>query len=198
MTELFPDTLPDLDAQIAELRREIGQRERAYPRFIATGMLTKGRADRQMAALRGALDTLERIREGDAIPAARQVLGRCLRALCVVAALATSALAQERARVVDGDTIAVGGETIRIMGLDAPEMHARCPREWHLARLATARLTALVRDGVALERHGRDRYGRVLAVVRTADGQVVAEVMIAEGLARPYDGRSRRRSWCDA
>ncbi len=62
MVDLFPDTLVGLDAQIAEVRRELDQRERAYPRFIANGTLTQVRADRQMAALRAALHTLETLR----------------------------------------------------------------------------------------------------------------------------------------
>ena len=63
MVDLFPDTLTGLDAQIAEVRRELEQRERAYPRFIAAGTLTQVRADRQMAAMRAALATLEGLRK---------------------------------------------------------------------------------------------------------------------------------------
>jgi hypothetical protein len=64
MVDLFPDTLTGLDAQIAEVRRELDQRARAYPRFIAAGTLTQVRADRQMAAMRAVLHTLEKLREG--------------------------------------------------------------------------------------------------------------------------------------
>ncbi len=64
MVDLFPDTLTGLDAQIAEVRREIDQRARAYPRFIASGTLTQVRADRQMAAMRAVLHTLESLQEG--------------------------------------------------------------------------------------------------------------------------------------
>lgn len=61
MVDMFPETLTGLDAQIAEVRRELDQRARAYPRFVANGTLTQVRADRQVAALKAALDTLERL-----------------------------------------------------------------------------------------------------------------------------------------
>ena len=105
--------------------------------------------------------------------------------------------------VIDGDSIRVrigAGqvERVRLMGLDAPELgeHARCPAEAHLAERARMRLLALLASGpVELQlQHGRDRYGRLLALV-TAGGVDVAARMIGEGLARPYAGR-RRLPWC--
>jgi endonuclease YncB( thermonuclease family) len=82
------------------------------------------------------------------------------------------------------------------MGLDAPELHGRCPAEIAQARAARHRLAVLVKDGVTLHPHGRDRYRRLLAVVRDSRGRDVALVMIREGHARPYDGRGRRQGWC--
>lgn len=99
-------------------------------------------------------------------------------------------------RVIDGDTIAVRGTTIRIIGLDAPEMRGRCPAETRLARRAKERLAELLAGGASLTRRGRDRYGRGLAIVQDAQGRDVAQVMISEGLARPYNGRGRRAGWC--
>ena len=109
--------------------------------------------------------------------------------------LATPAAAQP-VRAVDGDTLAIGTERVRVIGLDAPELHGQCPIEIALAREARDRRAMLVRRGVRLSPRGRDRYGRLLAVVLDAQGRGVAAVMIAEGLARPYDGRSRRQGWC--
>jgi endonuclease YncB( thermonuclease family) len=119
---------------------------------------------------------------------------------------ATAAPAEREAvhvlAVIDGDSIRarLGAnriERIRLVGLDAPELgeHARCPAEAHLAERARARLVALLASGsVEMQQHGRDRYGRVLALV-TVDGADVAATMIGEGLARPYAG-GRRLSWC--
>lgn len=110
-------------------------------------------------------------------------------------ALSSPALALERANVVDGDTIRVNGERVRIMGLDAPEMEGRCPAEKEAARRARARMAELVAGGVTLRPHGRDRYRRLLAVVQDSRGRDVAALMIREGLARPYGGE-RRQGWC--
>ncbi|MDB5375633.1 MAG: hypothetical protein JWR00_79 [Rubritepida sp.] len=83
------------------------------------------------------------------------------------------------------DAIRCGEERVRIMGLDTPELSARCPREERLARAATARMSDLIADGVTLQPHGRDRYHRLLAVVRDRQGRDVAQVMIREGTRAP-------------
>jgi micrococcal nuclease len=116
-------------------------------------------------------------------------------ALLALLLLATPAAAQPQ--VVDGDTFRLDGEAFRIVGLDAPEMHARCAAEYLGAVRARARMAELLAAGVVITRRGADRYGRTLAIVRDLDGRDVAQVMIAEGLARPYDGRTRRQPWCD-
>ena len=63
MPDLFGDALPTLVDQIAEVRREIGQRKRAYPRWIAGGTLKQHTADQRMSAMRAALHTLETLLE---------------------------------------------------------------------------------------------------------------------------------------
>lgn len=99
--------------------------------------------------------------------------------------------------VVDGDTFWFGGEKIRIMDIDTPETHpARCADEQRLGDAATARLQDWLNAGAfSVEDHGRsaDRYGRQLRVITRA-GTSVGNVLISEGLARPWDGM--RRPWC--
>lgn len=116
-------------------------------------------------------------------------------ALLIGLALMSPALALERAHAVDGGTIRVDGERVRVMGLDAPEMRGLCPAEVAAARRAKDRMTELVAGGVTLRPHGRDRYRRLLAVVEDSRGRDVASVMIREGFARPYGGE-RRQGWC--
>ncbi len=99
--------------------------------------------------------------------------------------------------VVDGDTFYMGGEKVRIAGIDAPETHDYgCPSELALGEQATERLQALLNSGAvtmtAIDRD-RDVYGRLLRNVQ-AGGQDVGEALIGAGLAREY-GRGRR-SWC--
>lgn len=99
-------------------------------------------------------------------------------------------------RALDGDTIRCGETRVRLAGLDAPELRARCEAERRLAEAATERLEALMEGGVRLTEAGGDRYGRVLAVVRNAEGEDLGKTLIREGLARPYYGRGPRGGWC--
>lgn len=99
-------------------------------------------------------------------------------------------------RAVDGDTIRCGEQRVRLVGLDAPELRARCEEERELALAATARLESLLEGGVTLTETGEDRFGRTLATVRTRQGEDVADVLIRERLARAYHGRGPREGWC--
>jgi endonuclease YncB( thermonuclease family) len=127
---------------------------------------------------------------------ARRVKGGLILALLLVLALPGCAEAQAlRCVATDGDSLRCGRERIRIAGLDAPEIQGRCARERRLAVAARDRLQGLVAGGVTIRSLGEDRYGRTLARVRDRGGRDVARVLIAEGLARPYEG-GRRRGWC--
>lgn len=99
--------------------------------------------------------------------------------------------------VVDGDTFWFAGEKYRIADIDTPETHPpRCPEEARLGREATVRLQHWLNSGAfRLEAADRDtdRYGRKLRIV-TRGGVSVGDALIAEGLARPWEGR--RRPWC--
>ena len=99
--------------------------------------------------------------------------------------------------VVDGDTFWFRGEKIRIADIDTPETHGpACAAEGALGARATRRLQTLMNAGrFSLETGDRDsdRYGRALRVV-TRGGQSIGEQLVAEGLARPWDGR--RQPWC--
>jgi micrococcal nuclease len=106
--------------------------------------------------------------------------------------------------VVDGDTIKFGERKIRIIGIDAPEMHpSRCSEEARLGEAATAQLQRLLNRGdfVMIGRIGgtRDYYGRDLRALRRTrpDGsfQSIAEDMLTSGLVRRYLG-GLRGGWC--
>ncbi|WP_439604154.1 thermonuclease family protein [Shinella sp.] len=105
-------------------------------------------------------------------------------------------------RVIDGDTIELGGEAIRIANIDTPEIkHAQCDAERRLGRVAKAELDRILARGtIALTRgdpssgRKKDKYGRTLGVV-SVDGTDVGEEMVARDLARPWSGK--RRSWCN-
>ena len=100
------------------------------------------------------------------------------------------------ARVVDGDTLEVSGEKLRLLGIDAPEMAQTCEangRPVLCGKLAAEHLDDLLGSrplNCAVE--GKDRYGRGLARCQ-ADGRDVAETMTRDGWAlsdrRYSDGR---------
>lgn len=109
-------------------------------------------------------------------------------------------------RVIDGDTFAarvrvwpgLDVETkVRLRGIDAAELHARCAEEYSQAEAARAALqTVLAEGGVTISRVGVDKYGgRVDALAATRATADVSAAMLAGGWARPYQG-GRRRSWC--
>lgn len=100
--------------------------------------------------------------------------------------------------VLDGDTIRMNGDRVRLLNIDTPAIFSpKCASELALGRRASARLRALLNDGeVSLERSGprdRDQYGRLLRIV-TVDGASPGYTLVQEGLARRWDGA--RRGWC--
>lgn len=100
--------------------------------------------------------------------------------------------------VIDGDTITVDRVPWRLRGFDTPETgKALCETERALGDKATVRLGQLLNSGVVLlhTRSRLDKYGRVLGDV-TVGGVNVGTTLIAEELARPYVGGSRR-GWCN-
>ena len=105
-------------------------------------------------------------------------------------------------RVIDGDTYQDmnTGERVRLENIDTPETgpRARCAAERNLGNRATQQARSFITNARQLDvrRTGRiDRYDRVIAFIEI-DGRDLGQMMIAEGLARPW--RGRREPWCDA
>lgn len=90
--------------------------------------------------------------------------------------------------VVDGDTLRlVDGRSVRLIGINAPEIGRRGKRSEPLAETARRRLLALVKDnggrvGLRTGRESRDRYGRTLAQVYGRSGDNLSARLLAEGL----------------
>lgn len=95
-------------------------------------------------------------------------------------------------RVVDGDTIEVappvdGIRTVRLIGVDAPETdHPRCGEQPYGREAANFAAGRLEGERVELEFDVErvDRYGRLLAYVRTEDGELFNETLVREGYAQ--------------
>lgn len=90
-------------------------------------------------------------------------------------------------RVVDGDTLRlVDGRSIRLIGLNAPELARKGRAAEPFAEAARSRLSQLVeasggRVGVKTGEQKRDRYGRTLANLYDRDGNNLEAQMLAEG-----------------
>lgn len=92
------------------------------------------------------------------------------------------------AQVVDGDTLIVREQRIRLAGIDAPELAQRCGQRRQLAcgKAAAAWLKALVENKrLSCVATDRDRYGRVVAVCRL-NGRDVGAALVEAGWATAY------------
>lgn len=87
--------------------------------------------------------------------------------------LALSAISNPACHAIDGDTIRCGKERVRLLGIDAPELHA-CRRGRVCAPgdpVASKDSLAAIMEGASLriEPITRDRYGRTVALVYAGD-----------------------------
>ncbi|MHC8398542.1 thermonuclease family protein [Pseudomonas sp. MDT1-17] len=91
-------------------------------------------------------------------------------------------------RVVDGDTLRLSdGRSVRMIGLNTPELGKKGRSDEPFAVTARQRLEALVaasdgRVGLLPGKESKDHYGRTLAHVYSADGANLEAQMLAEGL----------------
>ena len=99
--------------------------------------------------------------------------------------------------VASGDSFYLGGKTVRIAGIEAPELYgAACPAEAELGRKAVLKLQSLLNSGeLELTPVGQDldRYGLLLRNV-SVDGNSVGKSMVDARLAREIGDLTR--SWC--
>ena len=99
--------------------------------------------------------------------------------------------------VASGDSFYLGGKTVRVAGIEAPQLYgAACPKEAALGRKSAAKLQGLLNSGeLEMTKVGQDldRYGLLLRNV-AVDGKDVGQVLVSRGLAREIGDLTR--SWC--
>jgi len=108
----------------------------------------------------------------------------------------------------DGDTITVDiaavdpilghGITVRVNGVDTPEMTSKSACTKRLAVKAREVVAAKLKAAkqIALRNPGRDKYFRILADVEI-DGEKLSKTLLDLKLARPYSGGTKSlKPWC--
>lgn len=108
-----------------------------------------------------------------------------------------------RASVIDGDTIDVRNKRIRLSGIDAPEAGQTCAdntgKPYPCGKDAAFALDAFLAASVPVqcEPEGEDRYHRVVATCRRADGQNINAWLVRNGWAVDWQRYSNGRYAAD-
>ena len=86
--------------------------------------------------------------------------------------------------VIDGDTLRLGSQIVRLAGVDAPERGDICPGGRDCGGAATSALAGMVRDRrVECRLNGHDRLGRPFGNC-DANGTDLSRAIVAAGWAR--------------
>lgn len=100
-----------------------------------------------------------------------------------------------QAHVVDGDTLDVAGDRVRLFGIDAPERNQPCDRNgqvWACGEWARVVLAGQIGGTtVSCDVQDHDHYGRAVAICHAA-GADIGQMMVAAGAARAYRRYSDR------
>jgi len=96
-------------------------------------------------------------------------------------------------KIIDGDSIRIGREELRLQGIDAPEGQQNCTRQglpWRCGQAAAEALETFI-AGAAISCHWeeRDHYDRALATCYVDDTNINA-VLVERGMALAYPSHS--------
>ena len=105
------------------------------------------------------------------------------------ASVQSQKLIKGKAKVIDGDTIHIGNNKIRLHGIDAPEQKQTCSFEgnkWNCGQDATFFLSNLInRKSVSCRVNNIDQYKRLVAIC-FIDNININQLMIISGWAIAY------------
>ena len=110
-------------------------------------------------------------------------------------------------RVVDGDTfdcildlgfdVKLHKQRVRLHGIDTPESRTRDLAEKKLGLLAKERLKELCKGSFKVKSLGKGKYGRILGIPHTQEGEDICQILIKEGHAVEYFGGKKVKVWGD-
>ena len=110
-------------------------------------------------------------------------------------------------RVIDGDTIDVTldlgfdvklhKQRVRLAGIDTPESRTRDLAEKKLGLAAKERLKELCFGKFKIKSLGKGKYGRIIGIPYTENGEDICQILIKEGHAVEYHGGTKTKVWGD-
>ena len=88
--------------------------------------------------------------------------------------------------------------SIRVNGIDTPEIRGKCEKEKYDAQQARDMVTDILKDSeqITLKNMERGKYFRIAADV-FVDGESLADMLIEAGMAVRYDGGKKTHKWCE-
>ena len=110
-------------------------------------------------------------------------------------------------RNYDGDTITFNlpdlhpiiGEkiSVRVNGIDTPEIKGNCEKEKYKAQQAKEMVAEILKDAeqITLKNMERGKYFRIAADV-LIDGEDLGDMLVEAGVAVRYDGGKKSDKWC--
>ena len=87
--------------------------------------------------------------------------------------------------------------SVRIGGIDTPEMKGKCSQEKELAKQAKLFVKEKLENAkkIVLDNIGPDKYFRILGEIYV-DEVPLAQMLMEQGYAVPYDGGTKENVWC--
>jgi endonuclease YncB( thermonuclease family) len=88
--------------------------------------------------------------------------------------------------------------SVRVLGVDTPEVKGHLPCEKEAARAAKRLVESLLKQAkrIDLNEAARDKYFRILADVNI-DGKSLSAILLKNGLGYPYQGKTKEKiNWC--